>query len=147
MASKRVSVDLSTIPELVVVYLGMRVRSLRGVATLARLGPQIQRAVAAQPDGLLAHEFMLFGALHVGMRQYWRDMDSLEAFTRTGAHAGWWRDFIKDPAGTGFWHEAYRKTGGMEGIYLDMPAPLGLQKIAPPQAVEGAYKSSRGRMG
>lgn len=145
MPAKRASVDLSGFPDLIAVYLGMRVISWRGLVTLARTGPRIRAAVAARPDGLLAHEFLLFGPLHVGMRQYWRDLESLEAFTRADPHAGWWWHFLKDSGGTGFWHEAYRKQGGMEGIYLDMPFPLGLQKIAPPMAPEGASQASRGR--
>jgi hypothetical protein len=147
MAVKRASVDLSDFPGLIVIYLGMKVRNWRGLATLARTGPRIQAAVAARPDGLLAHEFMFFGPLHVGMQQYWRDLESLEAFTRIDPHAGWWRAFIKESGGTGFWHGAYRKQGGMEGIYLDMPSPLGLQKLAPPQAPDGAYQTGRARLG
>jgi hypothetical protein len=41
MAAKvnRVSVDLTAYPDLVVIYLGMRVNSLRGLATLFGFGP------------------------------------------------------------------------------------------------------------
>src|SRR5579862_2579111 len=62
MASKvsRVTVDLSGYPELVVIYLGMRVNSLRGLATLFGFGPKIKASVDAQPDGLLLHENFLF---------------------------------------------------------------------------------------
>jgi hypothetical protein len=58
MAAKvqRTTVDLSAYPDLVVIYLGMRVNSLRGLKTLMRLGPAIKSAVAAKPDGLLLHE-------------------------------------------------------------------------------------------
>ncbi len=147
MPTRRASVDLSGFPGLVVIYLGMKVTGWRGLATLARVGPRIRAAVAAGPEGLLAHEFLLFGPLHVGMRQYWRDLECLEAFTRTEPHTGWWRSFLKDSGGTGFWHEAYRKQGGIEGIYLDMPLPLGLQKIAPPAAPDGAYQTGRARLG
>jgi hypothetical protein len=40
----RQAVDLSAFPELVVIYLGMRVNALAGIKTLLGLGPQIQKA-------------------------------------------------------------------------------------------------------
>ena len=48
----RETVDLSGYPDLVVIYLGMRVNTMRGLRTLAKAGPRIQRSVAARPDGL-----------------------------------------------------------------------------------------------
>ena len=81
---KRTTVDLSSYPDLVVIYLGMRVNSPRGVATLVSFGQKIQKSVEAQPDGLLLHENLLFSLFppHAGMRQYWRDFDSLERWAR-----------------------------------------------------------------
>lgn len=67
----RQTVDLSAFPNLVVIYLGMRVRTWQGIKTLLGLGPQIDKAGAAQPEGLLHFEnnivFSLF-PMHVGMR-------------------------------------------------------------------------------
>src|SRR5215212_7096443 len=51
----RRTVDLSAFPELVVIYLGMRVNELRGLKTLLSFGPKISKSVAEQPDGLLLH--------------------------------------------------------------------------------------------
>ena len=70
--------DPSVFPDLVVIYLGMRVNQLRGLKTLLTFGPKISRSVAERPDGLLLHETMLFSVLppHGGMRQYWRDFES-----------------------------------------------------------------------
>ena len=42
---QRQTVDLSSYPDLVVVYLGMRVNAWTGIKTLLGLGPQIQDAV------------------------------------------------------------------------------------------------------
>jgi hypothetical protein len=56
----RQTVDLSEYPDLVVIYLGMQVYSLRGLRALARLGRQIRTVVKAKPDGLLAHEDFAF---------------------------------------------------------------------------------------
>jgi hypothetical protein len=45
---ERKTVDLSPFPDLVVIYLGMRVNALTGVKTLFGFGPQIKNAVAAR---------------------------------------------------------------------------------------------------
>ncbi|MGA2906530.1 MAG: hypothetical protein ABSE36_02390 [Terracidiphilus sp.] len=68
----RRTVDLSAYPDLVVVYLGMRVNRLTGFKTLFGFGPRISKSVADQPDGLLRHENFIFSLfpMHAGMRQY-----------------------------------------------------------------------------
>src|ERR1700742_2260587 len=52
----RRTVDLSAYPDLVVIYLGMQVRTLRGLITVFRRGQQIDKAGAGQPEGLLNFE-------------------------------------------------------------------------------------------
>jgi hypothetical protein len=146
---KRTTVDLSAYPDLVVIYLGMRVNSLRGLKTLLRMGPGIKAAVAAKPDGLLLHEDLMFSLwpVHVGMRQYWRDFAALETWARsTMPHQRWWKDFLRDPGGTGFWHETYFRRGGFEAIYDDIPTPLGMMKFAPNLAARGPMFSARQRI-
>ena len=107
MKVNRQTVDLSGFPDLVVIYLGMRVNRVTGIKTLIGFGPRIDRGVSAKPDGLLFHEPFLFSffPMHVGMRQYWRDFESLEKWTRSAPHRDWWTQFLKDSGGTGFWHE------------------------------------------
>src|ERR1051326_1211221 len=107
MSVNRLTVDLSKYPDLVVIYLGMRVNSLRGLKTILSFGPRISQSVAEKPDGLLLHEnlFYSFFPLHGGMRQYWRDFQSLETWARALPHQTWWKEFLKDSGGTGFWHE------------------------------------------
>ena len=56
----RRTVDLSQYSDLVVIYLGMQVRTVRGLKTLISLGPQIAKSVDERPDGLLLHENILF---------------------------------------------------------------------------------------
>jgi Domain of unknown function (DUF4188) len=143
----RQTVDLSGYPDLVVIYLGMRVNRLGGIAKLIAMGPKIQASVDAKPDGLLLHEGLIYSLfpLHVGMRQYWRDFQSLESWARSLPHRQWWSDFVRDPGGTGFWHETYFRSGGMEAIYDAMPAPLGLLQFAPSQPARGAMFSARNR--
>ena len=127
----------------------MRANSLRGFLAMTRLGPQINKAVAEKPDGLLYHEnfFYSFFPAHGGMRQYWRDFESLEKWSRELPHQAWWRDFLKDPKGTGFWHETYFIKGGVEAIYDNMPKPPGLLAFAPTQPARGAMFSARKRAG
>src|SRR5215469_14818508 len=140
---RRQTVDLTAYPDLVVIYLGMRVNRLRGLATLMKFGPKISAAVAARPDGLLLHEPMFYSLFppHVGMRQYWRDFSSLEAWARSLPHQEWWAGFVRDSGGTGFWHETYFKRGGMEAIYDDIFVPLGLSGFANVGPAKGAMFS------
>jgi len=141
----RRSVDLSAWPDLVVIYLGMRVRSLRGFLTLLRIGRGLSALERNPPDGLLAHEAMLFSPLHFAFRQYWRDFEALERFTKADPHRAWWVQFLKDNGGTGFWHETYTARRGMEAIYIGMP-PVGFTRFAPEQTPQGPYMTARGRL-
>lgn len=145
----RRTVDLSAFPDLVVIYLGMRVNKLRGLKTLLRFGPKIAKSVADQPDGLLLHESMIFSVLppHGGMRQYWQDFESLERWARSLPHKEWWANFVRDTGGTGFWHELYFMRGGMEAVYLDIAEhPLGFLNFAPAEPARGAMFSARSRL-
>jgi hypothetical protein len=139
MKVNRQTVDLSPYPNLVVIYLGMRVNRLTGLKTLAGFGPRISNSVTAAPDGLLLHEYFLFSffPMHLGMRQYWRDMDSLLAWSRSEPHRQWWKNFLRDSGGTGFWHETYFMQGGMEAIYDDVPKPVGFMRFAPIKPARG----------
>ena len=141
----RRTVDLSAHPRLVVMYLGLRVRSPRGLLTMLRFGREVHRAVQARPDGLLHSERLLYSPLHVGWRQYWRDLDSLEAWARAPPHRGWWKEYLHDSKGTGFWHETYFLEGGMEAIYDGMREDVGLAAFAPTQPAEGGMFSARHR--
>ena len=143
----RETVDLSQFPDLVVIYLGMRVNALTGFKTLLGFGPKISGAVDARPDGLLLHENVFFSLRHFGMRQYWRDFASLEAWSRSQPHIEWWRQFLRDSGGTGFWHETYCRRGGMEAVYVDMKAPVGMMRFAPVSPAKGAMFSARKRAG
>ena len=143
----RRTVDLSGYPDLVVIYLGMRVNTLTGLKTLFGFGPRISQSVAAKPDGLLLHENLLFSMFppHAGMRQYWRDFESLERWSRSVPHRDWWKQFLRDSGGTGFWHETYFMRGGMEAVFDDMVTPTGLLAFAPVQGARGSLFSARGR--
>jgi hypothetical protein len=132
----------------VVIYLGMRVNAVFGLKTLLGFGLPIARSVQAAPEGLLLHESLLFSLFppHAGMRQYWRDFDSLERWARSAPHREWWRGFVRDSGGTGFWHEAYFMRGGMEAVYVDMVKATGFLAFAPAASARGTMFSARGRV-
>jgi hypothetical protein len=147
MAVQRHTVDLSGYPDLVVILLGMQVRTLVGVKTLFGFGPKIAKSATDQPDGLLLHEAFLWSLfpLHAGIRQYWRDFESLERWARSEPHRAWWKNFLRNSGGTGFWHETYFIRGGIEAIYDDLKQPIGLLKFAPTLPARGPMFSSRQR--
>jgi hypothetical protein len=143
MRVNRTTVDLSGYPDLVVIYIGMRVRKPRGILRLLGLGPKLYR-----PDGLLSHEDVIWSLFppHWGARQYWRDLDSLERWTRSAPHRDWWQKFLRDSGGTGFWHEAYFMRGGIDAMYDDMGPASGLPRFAPVVASRGRMFTTRGRV-
>ena len=145
-AVRRDTVDLSAYPDLCVVMLGIRIRGWRGLFAARRIGPGLAGVTRDFPDGLLAHETVFYGLRHFGMRQYWRDRDSLERFTRSAPHAQWWSDFLKRYDGAGFWHETYCRSGEMEAVYLDTGTPVGFARFAPKADPDGPLKSMRGRL-
>lgn len=145
---ERRTVDLSAFPNLVVIYLGMRVNAISGIKTLIGFGPKISKSVAAQPDGLLLHEPIIYSLFppHVGMRQYWKDFESLERWARSDPHREWWSAFLRDAGGTGFWHETYFMRGGMEAIYDNMKESVGFLRFAPAETARGSMFSARKRL-
>jgi hypothetical protein len=145
----RRTVDLSGYPDLVVIYLGMRVNRLTGIKYLLRIGSQISSSVSPQPEGLLHYEtlFYSFFPIHFGVRQYWRDVNSLLAWTRSNPHSQWWQDFLRNSRGTGFWHETYFRRGGIEAVYDDIPQCIGLMGFAPVVTARGPMFGAASRAG
>src|SRR5512143_564834 len=146
---ERRTVDLSGYPDLVVIYLGMRVNRMAGIKTLLGFGPKISSSAASHPDGLLRHETAIYSLfpMHIGMRQYWRDVGSLLKGTRSDPHRQWWQGFLKNSGGTGFWHETYFRRGGMEAIYDDVPKPVGFLGFAPARPARGPMFGAAARSG
>ena len=106
------------------------------------------QSAQARPDGLLRHEFFVLSLFpaHIGIRQYWRDLESLETYSRSEPHRTWWKNFLADSGGTGFWHETYRMKGGIEAIYDDIPTKFGLASFAPLVSARGGMFSTRRRL-
>jgi hypothetical protein len=142
----RTSVALENYPDLIMILLGFHARSARALPALARIGRGLNRIRRSPPDGLLRHEGFLLGWNHLGFRQYWRDRPALDAFTRSSPHSDWWRYFLNDPHGSGFWHEAYHAQGGVEAIYVAMPTPVGLAGFAPSRAPTGPFMTAADRL-
>jgi len=149
MSYARSTVDLSDYPDLVVITLGMKAHGLRGLRTMLGIRREILRAVRERPDGLLHHDTLVVSnwPMHRLLRQYWRDLDSMERWTRSMPHSAWWRRYIRDTEGTSFYHELYSRRGGMEGIFGNMDGPVGMMHFAPVVPAHGAMFGSRGRMG
>ena len=152
IAISRQTADLSGYPDLVTVYLGMKAHSFGGFLSLVKLGPQIMKSVESKPDGLLRHEGNIVMGLfppHLAMRQYWRDFESLEAWTRTLPHMGWWKDFLARPQGVSFWHETYCVAGGIESVFLgskETGSRPGLLGFAPNLDARGPMFTARRRL-
>ena len=142
----RETVNLADYPDLVVIDLGFQVRKLRALPALLRIGKGLGQIARTPPPGLLCSRRMLIAWNHVGIRQYWTDQASLLSFTRQQPHAGWWRDFLSDAHGSGFWHEACFAAGGMEAIYVNMPERAGFATFAPIVAPVGPLMTARDRL-
>ena len=102
------------------------------------------------PEGLLHAESNIIYSLlpfQIGMRWYWKDFESMEAWTRSPPHRDWWQKFLKNSGGTGFWHETYCMRGGVEAIYDDLEsASVGLSAFAPRVPARALKFSSRDRL-
>ncbi|HXN65572.1 MAG TPA: DUF4188 domain-containing protein [Candidatus Acidoferrales bacterium] len=66
-------------------------------------------------------------------------------WARSDPHRVWWQNFLRDTGGTGFWHETYFRSGGIEAIYDDVPSPIGMLHFAPTIPARGPMFSSRER--
>ena|ERR1700710_2337295 len=81
------------------------------------------------------------------MRQYWRDMESLLASSRSEPHRDWWKNFLRNSGSTGFWHEIYMMQGGMEAIYDDVADSIGFMRFAPIKVARGSMFGAARRAG
>jgi len=146
---RRTTADLADYPDPVVIYLAMRAEEPGGAETLV-CRPRSEPPSRPGPDGLLLHEEVVYpdeDRPHYGMRQYWRDFESLEAWARSLPHKAWWTDYLRDRGGTSFWHETYFRRGGIESAFVDVPdGTVGLNGFAPMVRSEGPMLSARLRL-
>jgi hypothetical protein len=65
---------------------------------------------------------------------------------RSEPHRVWWKNFLRDSGGTGFWHETYLMQGGVEAICDDVPGAFGFMRFAQTQAARGTMFGAAHRM-
>lgn len=139
--------------DFVVFLIGMRINRpllIHKWLPVALSMPRMLAELYRQPElGLLSHE-MWFSRTII-LVQYWRDIDSLMAYARSGAssHLSAWQKFNKAVGvdGTvGIWHETYKaQPGSFENVYVNMP-PFGLGKVGPLVEAKGRMSSASSRL-
>jgi hypothetical protein len=102
------------------------------------------------PEGYL-NGYLYVYAFGVGMTQYWRDFDALEAYSHdtTQPHVAAWRQLArltKNDQTFGYWHETYVVTpDNSETIYGSMPR-FGLAAATRHVSVVTATNAARARL-
>ena len=103
--------------------------------------------VTAAPEGLLLHVYLLYFTVppHFGMRQYWRDFDSLEGWAHDLPHKAWWRDYLRDRAGPASGTDVFPRRSG--GVRLCRHATFGFHQVCAESAGSRLVVSARRRLG
>lgn len=140
----------------VVFLIGMRINRFRAVRSwwpvATAMGPMLRELTADPSLGLLGMRVVasLRSPFFV---QYWRDLDSLLAYSRSTDHhhRPAWAEFNRRAraadGAVGIWHETYVvPAGGHESIYVDMPS-AGLAAALGPAEATGRRETARGRLG
>ncbi len=140
--------------DVVVFAIGMKInrtwaahRWLRPTVDSVRMWRHVQRS---RPDGYLGGYLFVY-ARGVGMMQYWRDFETLEAFSADDdrPHVAAWRRLLAQTHNDqtfGYWHETYLATAATsETIYGSMP-PFGLSEAVGATPITGRSETARGRL-
>lgn len=142
-----------SIAELCLVRVGIQARGVRARLFAARLGRAIDRAAAEAAGsgaGLLHADRFRLGPGHLGILQYWRSFDDLEAWSHRPPHAEWWRaavERMRTRGDLGLYHETYLvPRDRIEAVFLEC-APAGLAVFGVPGEAVGTMTTSRGRLG
>lgn len=114
----------------VVFLIGMRVNRFfafrKWIPTVLAMQPMLHTLRRHPGIGLLGAQ-LIFYRRGIGVIQYWRSFDDLEAFARNkdDPHFEAWRRFNKtigSDGSVGIWHETYLvEAGRYEGVYNNMP--------------------------
>src|SRR5262249_11763849 len=76
----------------------------------------------------------------------WRDFESLEAGSRSLPHQEWWKQYLQDTGGTGFWHETYFMRGGMGSVFDGVKTLVGFICFAQVKPMCGNMFTAPGRL-
>jgi len=139
----------------VVFLIGMRVNRLLALRSWTRVAaampPMIAELRRAPSLGLLHAQFFVYWR-GVGVIQYWRSFEQLNAYAhaRDAAHLPAWAEFNRRIGGNGIvgiWHETYTVAPGQcESIYVNMPR-FGLGRAMPHVPITGPLDTARARIG
>ena len=142
-----------SIAELALARIGLIARrwSARGaVRSLAKAAERAATEAKVAGAGLLHAERFAAGTGHVVLLQYWRDYESMEAWTRRPPHSEWWRsavDRMRRKGDLGVYHESFLvPRANVESIYLDSP-PVGLMAFGDLDDANGPRTAARDRLG
>ena len=119
-----------------------------------KFGKAIDRSAKAAMSGqagLLKSERILMSWNHLGYLQYWRDLESLLAWSHSEPHTTWWKEALDRQRRRGdfsIYHETYLPTPkGFEAIYVGLgdyrPGASGFGLLEPPT---GHMASAKGRV-
>ena len=116
--------------EIVVFLIGMRINKLWKVWSwlpVVAAMPRMLKELGAKPElGLIAAFPYLSGRV-LGVTQYWRSIEQLQAYAhaRDLAHQPAWQRFnarVGTSGDVGIWHETYSiPAGNSESVYVNMP--------------------------
>jgi hypothetical protein len=142
-----------TIDELCLVRFGLVARGWSARWYARRMVREVERAsaeAAAAGAGLLHSERFAMGRNHLGVWQYWRSFDELDAWSHRPPHSEWWRDAVarmRRRHDLGVYHEAFLvPRANVESIYLNCPT-LGLASFGVPGEPVGPMTTGRHRLG
>jgi hypothetical protein len=123
----RTTVDRDAYLDLVIVYLGMRVRATRGLRTVLGVRPQIGRSWREEPDGCCCTKTSCGGSFrHMPACDSTGVISTASNAGRAQSPTGAGGRRSGNTAGTGSWHEAYFARSGIDAMYVDMTPATGL---------------------
>ena len=134
-----------------VFLIGMRLNHLlridKWLPVIRAMGRMLRELHAEPAHGFLGAKVVFYWR-GVGLIQYWRSFEHLEAYARLkgGTHVGAWACGTDDDGSVGIWHKTYPvAAGAYECVYGNMP-PFGLSAAFPVVSATGRNQTVRQRM-
>ena len=92
---------------------------------------ELRRRQTRRPPPATKDFFFSLFPLHTGMRQYWRDMDSLLTWTRSEPHRAWWKTSCATPAAPASGTKPTPCAAAWKPSTTTSPNPIGFARFAP----------------